>query len=345
MKILIQSYNTCSQNESGGVQIKLKNTISLLRDRGIKVDLFDKFNTKVIDYDILHIFRLDAENYDLIKYAKSMGVKIIISTICPLVNGWKIALYKKMIKLPLTTTYKLMMKSLELADKIIVESIAEKNFLVKYYGAKPNKIVAITNGVNEFNTYSDEIYKILGKKCKYVLQVGRFDENKNQLNVIKALKNTNINVVFVGGATNSNKEYYEKCIKEAEKTERFYFLGWIENDSAIMKSIYCNAEMLVLPSRYETFGLVAIEAGMAGTKLALSRTLPILEYKAFQNCETFDPNNLEEMRKKILITFNQKKDKKLKETIKKSFSWEKIINDYIKCYKEVVNEEVIIEDI
>ena len=66
MKILIESYSTCTQNESGGVQVRIKKIVELLRKKNITVDFFDKFNTKVIDYDILHIFMLNIENYELI---------------------------------------------------------------------------------------------------------------------------------------------------------------------------------------------------------------------------------------------------------------------------------------
>lgn len=38
------------------------------------------------------------------------------------------------------------------------------------------------------------IYKVMGKKCDYVLVVGRFDKNKNQLNVVRAFKNTDMDL-------------------------------------------------------------------------------------------------------------------------------------------------------
>ena len=81
MKILIDSYSTCTQNKSGGVQVRINKIVELLKEKNIKVDFFNKFSTKVNEYDILHIFMLNMENYSLIKYAKSQGVKVVISTI------------------------------------------------------------------------------------------------------------------------------------------------------------------------------------------------------------------------------------------------------------------------
>ena len=52
MKILIESYNTCTQNKSGGVQVRINKIADLLIKRNITVDFFNKFSTKVVDYDI-----------------------------------------------------------------------------------------------------------------------------------------------------------------------------------------------------------------------------------------------------------------------------------------------------
>ena len=90
MKILIDSYSTCMQNDSGGVQIRIKKIMELLKEKNIIVDYFNKFSTKLTDYDILHIFSLNIENYTLIKYAKEIGLKVIISTVIPIKYGMKI---------------------------------------------------------------------------------------------------------------------------------------------------------------------------------------------------------------------------------------------------------------
>lgn len=83
MKVLFQAYNTCCQTESGGVQVRVRKIKQLLENRGIQVDFFSTFNTKIKDYDVLHIFSLKEESLGIVKIAKKEGLKVVIS---PIVN-------------------------------------------------------------------------------------------------------------------------------------------------------------------------------------------------------------------------------------------------------------------
>lgn len=339
MKILIESYSTCTQNESGGVQVRIKKIVELLRKKNITVDFFDKFNTKVIDYDILHIFMLNIENYELIKYAKKNGLKVVISTIVPLINGYKIDIYRKLVKLPIPTTYKILLQSLQLADLLIVETPAEKKFLIKHYNIDKNKIYIIPNGIEKDEVATRDIYNYIGGKKKYILQVGRFDKNKNQLNTIKALKNENIEVVFIGGPQSKNDKYYKKCQEEAKNKKNFHFLGWIDKNSKIIKSAYKNAELVIVPSFFETFGMVILEAIAAGKKIVVSETLPILEYNIISAENTFNPRNVNDIKKKTIKAFFSENNNINMQNVNENFEWSRIINKHIKCYKEILGEK------
>ncbi len=339
MRILIESYSTCCQNESGGVQNRIRKIHSLLKKMGIDVSYYNKFTSKIDTCDILHIFKLDYETYGLIQCAKKSLKKVVISTIVTISGGTKIDIHRMLInKLPIMTTYKILFKSLELSDLVITETKKEADFLNKHYKVPYNKIRVIPNGVDADGYSGDEIYDVIGKKCEYVLQVGRFDDNKNQLNLIKALKNTGIEVVFIGGANHTDSGYYEKCVREAAGCDSIHFLGWLDSSSPLLKSSYSHANVLALPSFHETFGLVALEGGMAGAKLALSNTLPILDYGIFDNCHTFSPSNVEEIKREIIAAFNDPKDNQLIEKMMASFSWKRIIEEHIKCYSELCDE-------
>ena len=72
MRILIESYNNVMQNPAGGVSGRIKNYINTLKKSGIEAKLFNKWEDKIIDYDIIHIFKLNTEDYQLVKYAKKL---------------------------------------------------------------------------------------------------------------------------------------------------------------------------------------------------------------------------------------------------------------------------------
>lgn len=335
MKIIFVSYYACCQNPSGGVQSRLRKIASLMKERGLEVELYNPFETRICKGDILHIFMLTLDTYSLINIAKSKGAKVVISTIVPLIGENKLKIYRFLEKFPIVTTFKFNKWSLQSADALITESQDETDFLVRNYGINRDKFIVIPNGIDEPSVCTEEIYEKIGKKCKYVLQVGRIDENKNQLNVIRALKGTSIDVVFAGGPTNDDDRYYRECVKEAEGCNNIHFLGWIDNKSSLLQSAYCHADILVLPSHYETFGMVALEGGIYGAKLAFSKTLPIRRYEAFNNARLFEPNSVKEIRETIKDLYVREKDSLQIKKIRKEFDWSVIIDKHLELYNNI----------
>lgn len=338
MKVLIQSYNSCAQNKSGGVQERIRRTASRLMDCGIEVELFNKFKSDIRECDILHIFGLDYENLSLINCAKKMGKRVVISTILPLADGYKYDLYRLLMKFPLATTYRIIIAEAKAADLLIVETDKEAEFIAKHLGIDKNKMITIPNGIDPVTDTNDCIYSFLPTRNKYILQVGRFDENKNQLNVIRAMKKHPIDVLFIGASDHTSDSYYNQCVKEAEGCKQFHFLGWLPAKSDELISAYTHAEVLVLPSYHETFGMVALEGAAAGAKIALSNTLPIREYAAFSNCPCFDPSNISDIQKTLDETFGAPKTEKLRQQVLEEFSWDEVIKKHIESYQRLLEK-------
>lgn len=339
MRVLIQSYNTCCQIKSGGVQIRIKNLVNTLKKFNVKVEYFNAFTSNLDNCDILHIFMLNIESVALARMAKAKGKKIVLSSIINCVGGKKIDFYKLIRKTPISTTYKFLFELVEISDLIIVESQEEKNFLVNHFNANNDKITIIYNGASDFSYGNNEIYDLIGKEKEYVLEVGRFDKNKNQLNVIRALKDTDINIVFIGGANPNEESYYEKCKNEAKGCKNIFFLGWIDNQSELMKSAYTNAKVLISSSFSETFGITIIEGAIAGANLVLSNTLSILENPLFSSCLTFDPKNPSDIREKIESSLHMNKNKEFQNIIKSNFTWENIAKKHFYKYKELLDND------
>ena len=347
MKILIHSYNTCFQNPSGGVQVRIKKIKELLTENGVTVDYFNPTVSKIAEYDILHCFKLDAENVGLITNAKNMGKKIVLSPIINLTGQRKIDFYTKFLnKFPIATTYRQIASIIDQTDLFMVETEKEGLFLAKHYGVSPEKIIVLPNGVDNYEEMmqfeGEQIFDALGKKCRYFLSVGRINPNKNNLNLINALGPTGKDLVFIGGPDKINgNHYYTQCVELAKKYPNIHFLGWAENNSDLLKSAYKNAEVVVLPSYQETFGLVLLEGGIAGAKLAISNSLPILDYDVFKRCRSFNPNKIEDIRNELLLAYDDIKDDSLQKQLIKEFSWDSIIQKQIQYYEELLNEEDI----
>lgn len=331
-KILINTYDTAFQNKAGGVHNRIAQTVDAIRKEGIMIDYFNKYTTVIDDYDVLHVFMLNVESYGLIKLAKSKGKRVVLSSIVTLGSELQLRLYWTMKNLPIMTTYKILFNICNLVDAIIAETPQEAKFIQKYYHVNADKIHIVPNGVDIIQSDSKIIYDVIGKKCEYALEVGRFDKNKNQLSVINALKNTDIDVVFIGGESPVEKEYYNQCVASASGASNVHFLGWLDSQDELIKSAYVNAKVLISSSFKETFGLSIIEGAIAGNIPVISQTLPILDYDVFKNCIKFNPANETDIREKISIAMKRTKTEILKIEVEKFFSWHEVAKKHIDIY-------------
>lgn len=335
MRVLFQGYSTYAQNKSGGVQVRMRQLASHLRKSGVDVDFFDHNTTDISQYDILHIFSLNAEHYNLVNYAHRKGVKVVLSSIVTLADGWKIDLLLTLVHHPVLTLYNMQQSILKLCDAIIVETPKELDFICKHFRIAHSKLKVIPNGIEQSdNVGREHISSIVGDK-DYVLCVGRFDRNKNQLNVIKAMIDTDIDVVFIGGPVTADDKYYQECLTIAKGKNNFHFIGWVDNNSLLLKSAYSNAKVFLFPSYHETFGLVLLEAAVAGANLVVSKSLPILDFPSMNVCTRIDPNKLEDIRNKVMKAFVKEKDVNQINRILKYFSWKEVVDQHIDLYKSL----------
>lgn len=338
MKVLIDSYNSVNQNKCGGVQVRINQLTKYMKQRNVEVKLFNKWKDNVEDYDILHLFKANQENYNLMMCAKKRGVPVVISSIIPLNNKFKIVVGKYLKKIfKINTGFTIIQDMLEKCDLIIAETNSEKEFIENVYSIDKNKIKVIYNGV-DINPceYSKEIVKSkFGLQEDYVLQVGRFDENKNQINTIKALNKLNITLVLVGDADYKDRSYYDKCREIAK--ENIKFLGWIDNESEILASLYQEAKVVIVPSFYETFGISLVEGGSLGANLVVSNTIPLINEEDMSKlCEHINPNDITDIANKVNKAFLKEKSEHIKNEFIKKFNWSNIAEEHIKLYEKIL---------
>ena len=157
--------------------------------------------------------------------------------------------------------------------RIIVATEQEKDDLVRYYNANPGKVGVVPCGVNM------ELFKPVNKteakqklgltEEKIILFVGRIDPLKGIDKLIKTLpllKNqTSLKLVVVGGDENSRTELEElkKLADELNINDLIDFRGLVKQEH--LPYYYSAADVCVVPSYYESFGLVPLEALACGT--------------------------------------------------------------------------------
>jgi len=155
--------------------------------------------------------------------------------------------------------------------RIIVATEQEKDDLIRYYDAAPDKIGVVPCGVNmELFSLSDKAAarSLLGLGDeKVLLFVGRIDPLKGIDNLIQSLPllKENHKLVVVGGDENSRKELegLKSLASGLGVLDKVDFCGLVKQEK--LPVFYSAADVCVVPSYYESFGLVPLESLACGT--------------------------------------------------------------------------------
>ena len=151
-----------------------------------------------------------------------------------------------------------------ITDKIINVSEYEYNNAVKV-GIPLDKMCVIYNGIYEKKEKVNYLYTI-NKDVLNFLFVGKFDPQKGidfLLDVFDECQREDIHLYVIGDNVVSSGMGVKK-----ENTDKVIFLGWMNHRDIAFFYEHCNA--VIMPSRWEAFGLVAIEAMKYGKPVIAS---------------------------------------------------------------------------
>ncbi|MBI4201142.1 MAG: glycosyltransferase [Chloroflexi bacterium] len=169
-------------------------------------------------------------------------------------------------------------------NRIVVSTAHEKGALQRLYNADAEKIRVVPGGVDlaRFQPGDQRAARDrLGLNGhSTILYVGRLDPIKGLEVMMRTVAVMNaprhIQLLVVGGGGDKDMEYVrmKRLACELAIQDRVEFLGSLSNDQ--LPTYYQAADVCVVPSYYESFGLVALEAMACGTPVVASR-VPGLE--------------------------------------------------------------------
>jgi len=348
LKVLYSIYPAAFQIY-GGAEIQLLKTKEYLEMiGGCTIKLFDMFTDRLDQYDILHVFMMRPEILYLCQTAKRAGIKLALSPIYWRTSEKFTNVYgplglarfysnMKYYKIPTFRELSPFKDLLELADIILPNSEMEAVLLSRYFRVNHKKFWVVPNGVDErFAAAEPDIFKEKYGISDFALFVGRIEPRKNILNIIDACENLEIPLVIIGHSDITQEEYYVRCKKAVENSKHAKMIGFLAHNSDELPSAYAAAKVFVLPSYFETPGLAALEAGLAGCNLVVTNQGPTKEYFG-EHAWYVNPWSAKDLKAKIKEAYDRPKSGLLKKRILENYTWDKVAERTLEAYLLVTN--------
>jgi len=210
------------------------------------------------------------------------------------------------------------------------------------------KIIVIPPGVdvNRFRPIDSLAAKTkikIPRNRRLILFVGRLDPIKRVEILFSAFKQIDdqiIRLMIIGGESgDENLDRLKLLAKNLKISGRVSFLG--QRDQKILPFYYSAAELVIVPSSYESFGLVALESMACGTPLVASKVggLAVLISDG-QTGFSVPPNQIKPLAIAIsLLLQNRKLRQEMGRAARQTalkYTWPKIIPRIINCYRALI---------
>lgn len=288
------------------------------------------------DFDVIHC-------HDWLTYPCGIEAKKISAKKgkeVPLIAHIHATEFDRTIGHPNSHVYEIEKMGMDSADYIISVSNYTKNIVVERYGINPEKIMVVHNSI-EPQKNRQPINSMVKKHHKIVLFLGRITIQKGPDHFLWLAKrilelDDSIRFVMVGSG-----DMFPHIIEEAANLgigDKVLFADFMSGDD--VDKAYQMADVYVMPSISEPFGITALEAIANGTPTIISKQSGVSE--VVKNCLLADFWDVDEMANKILAVLNYPA---LKETLVEEglgevggFSWDTSAQKCIDVYGKAISE-------
>ncbi len=235
------------------------------------------------------------------------------------------------------------------ADHILAVSTHSQQDILRHLHIPKSRISVVLEGVSPSYRVIHAQSELQHAKARYgisgqyVLYVGGFDAHKNLTTLVQAFellrRRGNIpeplTLVFVGGLGPAAADL-QADIRARQLEQRVVFTGYVPQEDAVR--LFNAADIFVLPSRYEGFGLPALEAMACGTPVVCSNvaSLPEVVGDAALQCSPGAPQEFCDAMHVLLTNFELRSDLRRKGLARvQQFSWDKTARGTLSVYQRV----------
>jgi glycogen synthase len=233
------------------------------------------------------------------------------------------------------------------AERVIACSAYMREHVADIYGLEESRVAVIPNGIDPSELVPvDDLDTLRGRFAepheKLVLLVGRLVYEKGfqlALEALPGLIERVGDVRFIVAGSGTAEHELRQQASELGLDGHGTFLGWIGDD--VLHSLYRIADLTVVPSIYEPFGLVALEAMASGCPCLVADTGGLREVVPNEDVglrfRSRDPGSLAAMAERLL-TDAELCDRLVAEASEHvlSFDWSDVARQVGAVYRELI---------
>jgi glycosyltransferase involved in cell wall biosynthesis len=237
-------------------------------------------------------------------------------------------------------------EAFEKADKILAVSNYTKGIIVDKYGVNPDLIEVVYNGVEvpqyfeKPNDYPKPRLLHLKKHgYKIVLYVGRFSMHKGPDYFVKAAKKVlgyRDDVIFVMAGSGEMEHELIEMVAELGISDHVLFAGYLRGEE--LDAMFSSADLYVLPSVSEPFGIAPLESLIRNTPVLISKQSGVSEIVS--HALKVDFWDTDEMTNKIITALDHPEMlKELQSNGRKQallLNWKAAAKKVVNIYKQLV---------
>lgn len=336
----------------GGHTVQLRKTAEALRAAGVRTSVSAVARPSLEGIDVVHGFGLNGEQ---VQWCRARGLPVAISTIywdlaysadgppsVPSARTWagRAARAGRLARASLqgtsavlraclreATSQTALIKAWSAADLLLPNSRGEAD-AIRNDLAITTPVRIIPNAVDGA-AFPPGTEDYLARGC--VLSVARLEPHKNQLGLIEALAGTEWPLVIAGFAHPDHPGYLGKCRAAAGPSVRF--VGSPSDEG--LAGLYRTARVHVLPSWFETTGLVSLEAALSGCNIVTTSRGHAAEYfgALARYCDPADPPSI---RGAIEEAWGSPPPPELRQRVLDRYTWTHTAEATIRAYDDLL---------
>lgn len=342
MNVLFATHQAVGLHQ-GGVRTQMLQTKAALEAQGVTVTLFEMWKEfDPAQFDLVHIFSANMATYHLARALRLNDMPFVVSPV--VFTRRSDRMVKSVIKIDTMlnrwirgfwTDFGLISEMCSWANAVLPNTQAEAHLMRYGMGVSSDNLFIVPNGVEERFAHApaDLFERQYGIK-DFILYVGHIGPHrKNVFKLLKALEKVNHPAVIIGSFEDSPSG--RSCFELAKKNPHLLIINELSHDSMLLASAYSACSVFALPSLYETPGIAALEAALAGAKIAVTPFGGTKDYFG-SDAVYVDPASEEDIAKGIQAALVKEKLNVLSQRIKKEFVWEKVGEKTKQVYEHVI---------